>query len=236
LFTWIGSYDVFTVLGWIIALFALRSRWPTFILASGIFLGFQHFEHSLFALAILAIILIALETQVPRFAPPKLLWWLAGGLLIGKLLLGTVFFITSQGATARSEWVTTFIKDWTVTGLNIGPQLLWSLFSGFWVLVAALFLARRGSRQRYLLAAAFTLGLLATLLSGDRPRVFIVVMFPSLMIALISYIAASRDSPRERKLIEATIWLAPPLFFWGKDVFNSNSLDLLIITMQYLRG
>jgi len=236
LFTWIGSYDVFTVLGWTMALYALAARQRILVLASGIFLGFQHFEHSLFALAILALTLLALEAQVPRFPPPKLLWWLAGGLVLGKVFLSAIFIFSGQGATARSEWITTFFKDWTITGINIGPQLLWSLFAGFWVLVVAVFLGLKNHRPRYLLVAAFALGLAATLLSGDRPRVFIVVMFPALMIALISFIANSRNSPRERKLIEISIWLAPPIFFWGKDVFNSNSLDLLIMTLNYLRG
>ena len=236
LFTWIGTYDVFTVLGWAIALYAYTSRKRFLILASGIFLGFQHFEHSLFALAIFAIIILALGDRLPRTLLPRLLWWMAGGLLLGRALLGAIFMISGQGATTRSEWITTFVKDWTVTGVNIGPQLLWSLFAGFWILVLALFLGLRNHRPRFLLAAAFGLGLVATLLSGDRPRIFIIVMFPALMLALVAYIANSRDSPRERKLVEFSIWLAPVIFFWGNSVFNSNSLDLFIMTVNQLRG
>lgn len=236
LFTWIGTYDVFTALGWAIALYAYTSRRRLLIFASGIFLGFQHFEHSLFALAILAITILALGDRPLRTLPPKPLWWMVGGLLLGKAFLGAIFIISGQGATARSEWVTTFVRDWTIAGINIGPQLLWSLFAGFWVLVLAVFLGLRAHRPRYLLSAAFTLGLVATFLSGDRPRVFIIVMFPALMIALVAYIANSRDSPRERKLVEISIWLAPPIFFWGSFVFNSNSLDLFIMTVNQLRG
>jgi hypothetical protein len=131
LFTWIGSYDVFTVLGWAIGMYAYTSRKRILILASGIFLGFQHFEHSLFALAIFAITILALRDRLPRTLRPKLLWWMAGGLLLGRALLGAIFIISGQGATTRSEWITTFVKDWTVTGVNIGPQLLWSFFAGF---------------------------------------------------------------------------------------------------------
>jgi len=236
LFTWIGTYDVFTVLGWVIALYAYTSRKRLLILASGIFLGFQHFEHSLFALAILTITTLALGDRIPRTLPPKPLWWMVGGLLIGKTILGAIFIIFGQGVTARSEWVTTFLVDWTKTGVNLGPQLLWSLFAGFWVLVLAVFLGLRAHLPRYLLSAAFALGLVATFLSGDRPRVFIIVMFPALMIALVAYIANSRDSPRERKLVEISIWIAPPIFFWGSSVFNSNSLDLFIMTFGQLRG
>jgi len=95
---------------------------------------------------------------------------------------------------------------------------------------------RLGNRRSALLiAAAVAVGLVATFLSADRPRVFVIVMIPATALMIVAYLRS--DSPvRERQLVEAVVWLAPPILFWGKEVANANVVDLLIITGQVLGG
>jgi hypothetical protein len=89
-------------------------------------------------------------------------------------------------------------------------------------------------RSRWAFTAIFALGLLALLLSGDRPRVFIVVLAPA--VALLSVAFAHSIRGREAHIAEVIVWIGVPILFWAKDVSNENVVDLMVIAWQVLTG
>lgn len=234
MFTWIGSYDAYTVAAWAIALFAWRYGHKSLFILTGVLLGFQHFEHAVFGVVILSIVWLALKEGLPeplRTVNPA---WVIIGVILGRVVLEVTFRLSGETGNGRSEWVLNFIVEWNKIGLNIAPQLLWSLFAGFWVVILLLILSTWNKKFIFFMAAAFLVGIAALLVSGDRPRVFILVFFPALFIMLIALLRSNRVTNREKRLAEVIIWIAPPLIFWGKEVANTNVIDLVAILVQKL--
>lgn len=80
---------------------------------------------------------------------------------------------------------------------------------------------------------AIVIGLVATILSGDRPRVFVLVLFPT--VVLLGVVFLRLKTPRTTVwLVEAMVWLAPPVIFWAGDVANENVIDPLLILTEVL--
>lgn len=228
---WIGSYDPFTVMCWVLALWAWKSASRPLMVAAGAVLGFQHFEHAALGLGALWLTWLAIGERVPRLGRSPL--WLGAGILAGKAVLSAVFLAVGEPLTGRTEWIGPFLRDWTVVAINVGPTLLWSLFAGSWAIVIWVWLSG-GSRARVLIAGAIAIGALASALSGDRPRVFILVLAPSLL--LMAVVTARESKGRTGSLIEAVVWLAPPVLLWANTVVNARVVDLGVGGARILLG
>jgi len=234
--TWLGFYDPFTVLAWLAVLFAWLSRSRALLVIAGGLLGFQHFEHGVLGIAALALTWWAVRRDLPdRLRTSNPVWALLG-VAIGKAVLLVVMTLSGSALSGRTSWLSTYLLDWTKVGVNTAPILLWSLFAGAWALVIAYWLAQGDRRARVLLLAAFAVGIVATILSGDRPRVFIIVMAPALLLLTIAYLRRRSNHANELRLVETIMWVAPAITLWGAEVVYSNALDQAITTWQLLIG
>ena len=234
--TWLGFYDPFTVLAWLLVLFAWTTRSRSLLIATGVVLGFQHFEHGVLGLTALTLTWWAVRQDLPeRLRSMNPLWALVG-VVAGKVLLLVVMAATGSALSGRTSWLSAYLLDWTKVGANTAPILLWSLFAGAWALVVAYWLAVPERASRLLLVGAFGVGALATVLSGDRPRVFIIVMAPALLLMTVAYLRRRADNPRELRLVESVMWLAPAISLWGAEVVYSNVIDQAVTTWQLLIG
>lgn len=234
--TWIGFYDPFTVLAWLVVLFAWLSRSRLLVVLSGVLLGFQHFEHGVLGLAALTLTWWAVRQDLPERLQEVTPLWALIGVVVGKVVLLGVMAASGSALSGRTSWLSTNLAEWTKVGANTAPILLWSLFAGAWALVIAYWLALPIRRARLLLVGAFAVGTLATILSGDRPRVFVIVMAPALLLATIAYLRRRSDHPTELRLVESVMWLAPVVTLWGADVVYSNVIDQAVTTWQLLVG
>lgn len=239
LLTWLGGYDGFTILAWLACLFAWAYGRPWLLAAAGVLLGFQHFEHSLLGLVALWLTWLAIRADLParlmRFTP----LWALPGLILGKAILMVILATQGTSTSGRSSWLSEFLREWTVTAVSVGPTLLWACFAGTWAVIIAYLANRLPRRTLVLLAAALAFGALATLLSGDRPRVITLVMAPALAILTLAYLNCENSKPtgtRNLVIVEAIVWLAPPVYLWGKIVIGTNVIDQMIVTWSQIRG
>ena len=234
LLSWVGSYDPFTVIAIAMLLFALSSgRWWLELLA-GALLGFQHFEHGVLTVVILLLTWIALRDRGPIFRGRK--WFLPTilGIAVGKGILIALQLAGAGASSGRSIWIGNYLREWTVTALNIGPFLLWSLFAGTWALIVWIFVTTNRFHGRIFLVAAFALGLLATLLSGDRPRVFVIVTMAALAYCVVVFASDPRINRQVNRIIEPIMWLAPPVVFWTAAISNNQTIDPLSMLIQFM--
>ncbi|MCF8526181.1 MAG: hypothetical protein K9G24_01725 [Candidatus Nanopelagicales bacterium] len=236
LLAWLGSYDAFTMLAWLICLYLWWTGSRLALVSGGILLGFQHFEHTLLGGVVLVLVWAATRDRIPDRLAALTPGWLIVGMLVGKGLLLTVLVASGSTASGRTEWLAPYLRDWTVTGINVLPMLIWSLFAGSWAVVIAFWASAPQRRTRYLMLAAAAVALTATALSGDRPRVFVIVCGSAMLLLIVAYLNAPKHSDRELRLVEAVVWLAPPIALWGKEVVGANVVDQLIIAWQQLVG
>lgn len=234
--TWLGFYDPFTMLAWAVVLFAWLSGSRVLVAVSGVLLGFQHLEHGLLGLTALVLVWIAVRGDLPPRLTALNPAWAGIGILAGKAALLLILLSNGVTASGRTAWLGAYLVDWAKVGVNTGPILVWSLFAGSWALVVAFWLAQPQRRARWALAAALLVGLLATAASGDRPRVFIIVMAPALLVLTVAYLHRRQGSVTELRLVESVVWLAPVVTLWGADVVYGNVVDQAITTWQLLTG
>ena len=234
LFTWIGQYDVFTLLLWVFFFYAWRQGSRSLILVVGIPLGFQHFEHASLGIAALVLCWLAVRGDLGDKIRERNPLWIFPGVLLGKIVLLTVHALSEGSPSARASWLETYFDDWLKTAINSGPILLWSLFAGSWALVIAYLIGTPTKRMKLLLVSAFLVGILGTLLSGDRPRVFVLVMAPALLLLTVAYLRSGRTSNREMQLVELLLWLGVPVSLWGAKVVYSGARDQFLISLQRL--
>lgn len=233
---WLGFYDPWTMLAWAVVLFAWLSGSRTLLVLSGVLVGFQHFEHGLLGLIALVLVWHAVSHDVPsrlRLSNPG---WSLVGIFAGKAVLLTMFLASESSATGRASWVGVYVGDWTKVAVNTAPILLWSLFAGSWAIVVAFWMSQPRARARLALLAALMVGLAATALSGDRPRVFVIVMAPALLLLTIAYLQRRQDQTTELRIVESVVWLAPVVTLWGAEVVYANVIDQLVTTWQALTG
>lgn len=234
--TWLGFYDPFTMLAWAVVLFAWLSGSRVLLAASGVLLGFQHLEHGLLGMAALVLVWAAVRPDLPRRLATANPGWAVIGVLAGKAVLLLVLMSNGVTASGRTAWLGVYLADWTKVAVNTGPILLWSLFVGSWAIVVAFWLAEPTRGARLMLMAAFLVGVLATVASGDRPRVFVMVMAPALLVLTVAYLRRRQDSITELRLVESVVWLAPVVTLWGADVVYGNVVDQAVTTWQILMG
>lgn len=239
LVTWLGGYDGFTILAWLACMYAWAFGRPWVLALAGVLLGFQHFEHGILGLAALWLTWLALGENLPtrlvRFSP----LWVLPGLIVGKAALMLALAAQGSASSGRASWLQDFLREWTVTAISVWPTLLWACFAGSWAIIVAYLTDRLSKRTLILLAAAFSVGLVATLLSGDRPRVITLVMAPALAIVTLAFLHREARKPngsRNLVLVESIVWLAPPVFLWGKVVIGTNVIDQIIVTWSHIRG
>jgi hypothetical protein len=233
---WLGFYDPWTMLAWAVVLFAWLSGSRALLAVSGGLLGFQHMEHGLLGLAALLLVWVAVRPGLPDRLRATNPGWAAIGVVAGKAVLLLVLVSAGSSASGRTSWLGTYLADWTKVAVNTGPMLVWSLFAGSWAIVVAFWLADSSRRTRTLLAGALIVGLVATLLSGDRPRVFVLVMAPALLLLTIAYLQRREGNRTELRLVETVVWLAPAVTLWGSEVVYANVVDQLVTTWRILTG
>jgi hypothetical protein len=235
LFSSIGSYDPFTALAWAIALWLWVSGRPLLVIAGGLALGVQHFEQALLGITSLFLAWLALREDLPdklRMSNPL---WLVPGIVIGKALLTALFVVTGGLPTGRTEWLGRYVTEWTKIGIATFPYLLWALFAGLWLVVVIVWLRSRWASRLLLIAAAIP-GLFGTILSGDRPRVFVFILLPALMITVVALLNRKSTRASEARLVEIIAWLAPPLILAGKTAPNANIFDNGYVSIMWITG
>lgn len=235
LFSTIGSYDAFTALVWAVAMWLWLTGSRTALVLAGALLGIQHFEQSGLGVVALLCTWFALRNQLPdplgKLSPA----WMLPGLVAGKAVVVLVLVLNGQSATGRAQWLSTYLLEWTKVGLATLPYLAWSLFAGFWLLLFMLW-SRSGARARWFLLAALATGLIGMGTSGDRPRVFVLILLPSLLVAITVYLREP-DRPRlELRAVEALAWIGPPVILAGKIALNSTIIDNGYVSFMWLTG
>lgn len=232
LFNWIGQYDAFTMLAWCLFLFAWASPSKLLLILSGVILGFQHFEQSILGLTALALIYPLTKTQLPNSLSRNNPSWAFIGIIMGKLLLGALVESSSSVISGRSSWVNEFIKEWTIIAVSVGPTLLWSLFAGSWAVVIAYILKISNNKNYLFLIASLGIGVFAMLLSGDRPRVFAIVMAPTLIVITSALLRSTTTTKTEFRIVESMVWIGVPIFLWGADVVYTDALSQTVMTVN----
>lgn len=225
---WLGFYDPVTALCWVVVLFAWATSRTWGIVLAAVPLGFQHFEQGMLGALTLYLVWSALRSQLPeRLAMTSPLPAMVG-VLVGKGLLILVMVLNGQAVDARGRWVDMYLVDWSRMAIVMLPILVWSLFGGLWPLVVATWLRSERTRARALLAAALALGIVGQLLAADRPRVFVMIMLPSVMVAIVAYVSNASAPVREQRVVESVAWLAPPVLLSGLVVVNANVVDTAV--------
>lgn len=231
--TQLGFYDPVTVIAWALVLTSLTIRLPGLPLVAGLFLGVQHFEQAIFGLAALWLTLRALQTMNDHARTMHLHWQIIVGLIVGKLVVSLSAVFAGHTLSGRSSWISEYFVDWSKVSLATFPFLVWSLFAGLWILVIAAWL--RWTEVRGLLTSALVVGVLAMVLSGDRPRVFVIVALPSLALIIATYFRG-REKTTIDSLIEASAWIAPPAILFGLSVINVDVFTQNVPTILHLVG
>ena len=224
--TGIGGYDPFTLAAMLLVLFSLFSGSRFVIAISAVALGFQHFEQGLLSLVALTATWVALKRHLPASICRVNPMWALVGLVLGRLILSAVFLMSNVQVSGRPQWISAFLLEWSVSAVGTAPLLLWSLFAGMWAVVLYTWLRLPDLQSRILLVGAFATGMVGLLLSGDRPRVFVVILAPAVTLLILSYAKMARKNHRSRTLIEILVWIAPPLIFAENVITNVNILDV----------
>jgi len=236
LFNWLGFYDGFTALAWAAIFWAWASGNRVLLVLAGILLGLQHFEQGVLGLIALTLVWFAVRSNLREPLRNRVPIWAVIGLGIGKVILMTTLALNGSELSGRTSGVSAYYREWIITAINTGPMLLWSLFAGSWAIVIAWWLRESHRRNQILVILAIALALGAALISGDRPRVFIMITAPLLLVLTIGLLMDQGLSRRSWIGIETIVWIGPPIALWGSKVVNSNALDHLIMTFSSLTG
>lgn len=222
LLLWIGMYDAFSVLTWVILLIALTRRgyWQ---FAAAFLAGFQDFEQVLVGLAMLLLI-----PRLPRqvgLRPRGL--WLLPGCVAGKLVLEA--YLRHVHATPGSRL--SFLSDVGVlehllatTGEN-GPLIIWSALGGLWgFALTALFAVWRAWPVREKVGLVLAVGgwFLSCAITADHSRVLAITAFPLVVMGAMAVADHYRDLGRLARMPQSWLMLLAPAFI----VFDSITLPM----------
>lgn len=243
LFLSIGNYDPFTVIGFAIALFAWRTNSIIWMILSGVYVGFQHFEQGFVAVVAWSISVAALREFIPNGHETKNPIWVLPGVAIGKILLSLIFVLSDVSA---SEGRIAYFTDisWPrmalISSINHFPVLLLSIFAGLWVVVAYCYFMVPNYRSRMLLLAALILPTLTSITTLAQSRVFVMTTF--LMVAAILLVVLSnRDLASQKNVLntfEVAAWVIVPLHLYVSTtsgqglITTTNALDYLIMLVR----
>ena len=240
LFASLGSYDSVTVLCWMLCLTALRARSRALVALAAVPLGIQHFEQGVFGTCALVLTCLALQGGVLKrviYTGPQ---WIIPGLCFGMFMLVMFFLINHQVPVSRAGWYSQFGETWTRLAIVTLPILIWSLFAGLWPVVITICPKPMGTSNKLVtracLAGAFACGLAATFLTGDRPRVFVIVMLPALLVTLVAYMSIEGRKDRLSLMAEAVAWLAPPVLLFKAVVVNVDVFSTSLPAVLHIAG
>ena len=218
LLLWVGMYDAFSMLAWVLVLMSFdRGRRAQF--AAAALAGFQNFEQSV--VGVLVLLLIPALWRGARWAPHAAS--LLAGLGVGKLILELLLSETGAASGNRLSYLLDDGKglDLLASAATAIPILLWSALGGLWIF-AVLGLRRVWRswqrRQRAMLAAAIIMWLTSGVLAEDQTRVLALTSFPAVTAGAI--ILASRYRDVVRFVRQPAAWillLAPPLVLWNNE-------------------
>jgi len=191
LLEWVGMYDAFSVLVWVVLICTLRGN-PVLQLAAGLLGGLQNFEQFTVSVVVLALLPELLRSHGLRLR----LVPVAIGTVLGKVALE--LYLSSAGAVDGSR--ASFLENSDMQHLVLStfallaPVVVWSVLSGLWlpvsrVLVEAWPTWTRSLRVRTALAAAVVLGV--GVIGADHTRVMTLVSFP--VVVLICMTLARRE-------------------------------------------
>lgn len=215
LLNWIGMYDAFSILAFVVLMMSL-DRGPRVQFAAAALVGFQNFEQSLVALVIVLLVptLARSVGMTPRAVP------LLAGILAGKAVLET--FLSAVGAVSGSRLLFLATDDKAreiLTGVaSVAPIILWSALGGLWLYAVPAVQAalRQWSRAQLAMAAAAAFIWFGSgIISEDQTRVLAMTSFPAVVLAAIHIALRYRDLPEFVRTPQAWgLILAPPLVLW----------------------
>lgn len=243
----LGNYDPFTLIGLAALLFAWRKSSITFLVLVGVFLGFQHFEQGVFAVLILGIGVVGLQSVLPeRLQGLRSPLWALFGVIGGKALLSVYFVAVGINATAgRSAYITD--SSWTRLALkesiNHFPTLLTSLFAGTWLIVIFAIAMVTKRQGRVPLMFALGLALFVSVITLAQTRVFVMTTV-ALLSVMIVVVLSRYSGPTTRMVLigsETLAWLIIPQHLYispgqGAHILGTNALDYLIILIHQVPG
>ena len=219
LLLWIGMYDAFSVLTWVVLLISLSRRgyWQ---FAAAVLAGFQDFEQIVVGLFMILLV-PRLSRQVglrPRGA------WLLPGVVVGKVVLER--YLTYRGATPGSRL--SFLSDWGVlshllatTGEN-APLIVWSALGGLWgFALTALVAVWRGWPVREKIGLVLAVGgwFLSCAITADHSRVLAITAFPLVVMGAMAVADHYRDLGRLARMPQTWLLvLAPPMIVFDSVV------------------
>jgi hypothetical protein len=196
LLEWIGLYDAFSMLVWVLLFLTLRGKgWLQFAVA--VLGGLQNFEQFLVSVVLLALLPEAGRPLGLRARPVALLV----GAVLGKVILE--LYLTSEGASSGSR--AAFLENpemlnYVLTTFAVlAPIIIYTVLGPLWIpvvhrLPAGWASATRSLRLRGLAVAGIALGM--GILSADHTRVMVLITFP-LLVVLCMRLALEWDSVRD---------------------------------------
>lgn len=219
LLEWIGMYDAFSILIWVLLLVSLRGN-PAVQAGVAVLGGLQNFEQFTFSVVLLALLPEAGRKLGVRAHPLALI----GGAVAGKIALE--LYLRASGAVGGSRL--SFIADGDMRSmvlssfLAMAPVILFSALGSLWLPVlgeagAAWTAAPRSLRWRGGAAAALVLGV--GVIGADHTRVMVLVAFP--LLVLLCMHLAQREATLAGWLRRPDTWfvlLLPPVVVWVDEV------------------
>jgi len=212
LLLWIGMYDAFAILAWVVVLVTLGRR-PGWQLAAGVLAGFQDFEQMTVGL-----LMVALLPDWPRAAGlrPRVAY-LLGGTVAGKFALEVYLHAVGAGPGSRLSYLA---RGDVFSGLlgsaaADAPLLVWSALAGLWgFALKALYDSWGGwpRHQRAGLVLAVGLWFGAGALGWEHTRVLALTSFPLVVMGAMAIATRWPDLRVLARLPQTWLLvLAPPV-------------------------
>jgi hypothetical protein len=228
LLLWIGMYDAFSMLAWVIVLMSF-TRGPRLQFSAATLAGFQNFEQSMVGL-VLVLLLPALSRGAelaPRAIP------LLAGAASGKALLECVLAQAGAAPGTRTTYLIDDNKALQLLGsaFTAVPVLIWSALGGMWIFaLLALRVVHRtwGRRHKAMLTTAAVVWLASGALAEDQTRVLALTSFPAIVLGAIMIASRHRDLfSFPRSPAGWMLTLAPPLVLWNNELlpFRNDSTE-----------
>jgi hypothetical protein len=213
--SWLGIYDTFSLLTWVLLLFAMRGR-PALQFAAAVAAGFQDFEQIVVALTLLWLVLPAFRRSPvrPTFAA------LFAGCAVGKVVVAAWLVAAHASSGSRWSWLTNATKMSHMLGADgaLAPYILWSGVAG---LIGFLVQALRhswpgwGSRLRLRVGGAAVLWIVVQAVTDDHTRVLALTAFPVLVLGAVTVAERTTFVALWRQPAWWLLVLTPPMVVWG---------------------
>lgn len=218
LLLWVGMYDAFSMLAWVLVLIAFTKQ-PAAQFAAAMLAGFQNFEQS--AVGLLVVLLIPALSRsaglAPRAAP------LLAGLVGGKAALELWLHLSGAAPGSRLSYLGDGkLVELLASASSALPVLVWSALGGLWIfaLLGARSAYRRWPRRdKIMLAVAVLIWLTSGVLAEDQTRVLAMTSFPAVVMGAV--VIAGRHGDVSAMLRTPGAWLlllAPPVVLWNGEL------------------